>query len=237
MVAAGECPHRVVLPAMEQDWVGLSFLHWRYRPDHVQRLLPRGLSVDVCDGGAWVSLAPFLLRVRPPHGPALPWLCQFPETNVRTYVLGPDGERGIWFLSLDAPRRLAIWAARQSYHLPYRHATMRLRCGDEVRTYSSVRDDGTACAATIEVGEPIPAAELSRLDHFLTARWRLYAGAGTQLRTACVEHAPWRLRRAVACNLNASLLPAAGLPAPQGPPLVHACEDVHASLTRLRRCA
>jgi hypothetical protein len=44
------------------------------------------------------------------------------------------------------------------------------------------------------------------------------------------------LHRATAHDVDANLLLAAGLPAPEGDPLVHACDDIHASLTRLRRC-
>src|SRR2546423_2489451 len=92
-------------PVMLQEWRHLTFLHWRYRPDVIQALLPAGLTVQTMDGSAWVGLIPFLMSgVRPPRVPALPWLSRFPETNVRTYVSGPDGGTGIWFLSLHAAR-------------------------------------------------------------------------------------------------------------------------------------
>jgi uncharacterized protein YqjF (DUF2071 family) len=225
---------------MDQDWVGLSFLHWPYEVAQVQRLLPPGLTVETCDGAAWVSLVPFLLRVHIPRGPALPWIGIFPETNVRTYVRGPDGHSGIWFLSLDAPRRLAIWAARRTYRLPYRVAAMHMRSDDTVRTYASWRlgrpDRGASSRVRVIVGERIPPSQVTPLEHFLTARWRLYAPLRGGVGAARVEHAPWVLRRATAEDIDARLLVAAGLPNPAGDPLVHACDDVRASLTRLVRC-
>jgi len=224
---------------MDQDWIGLSFLHWRYDPAVVQQLLPEGLVVDTFDGDAWVAVVPFLLRVRVPHGPAVPWAGVFPETNVRTYVRGPDGHAGIWFFSLEAPRRLAIWAARRFYHLPYQVAAMEMRCSATRRSYTSWRvaapDRGASSRAQVVVGAPIPPAEVTPLEHFLTARWRLYAPLRGGIGAARVEHPPWALHRATAHDVDANLLLAAGLPAPEGDPLVHACGDVHASLTRLRR--
>lgn len=236
----GICPHAVLRPFVDQDWLGLSFLHWRYDPAEVQRLLPDGVCVDTFDGDAWIALVPFLLRVRLPGGPVLPWVGVFAEINVRTYVRGPDGQRGVWFFSLEAPRRLAIWAARLSYHLPYRVAAVEMHADGALRTYSSCRtrapQRGATSRARIEVGQPIEAAAVSPLEHFLTARWRLYAPVRGGVGTALVEHRPWRLWSATADDVDTDLLLAAGLSRPAGPPLVHACGDVHASLTRLRRC-
>ena len=238
--ARGACPHTVPFPFMDQDWIRLSFLHWRYEPSIVQRLLPAGVELETFDGAAWVGLVPFLLRVRIPRGPAVPWLGVFAETNVRTYVRGPDGESGIWFLSLEAPRRLAIWAARRAYHLPYRVAQMDMRCDSNVRAYTSWRmtgpHRGVSSRARVHIGERIPPAQVTPLEHFLTARWRLYAPIAGGVGTARVEHAPWGLWHATADDVDTRLLVATGLPTPHGDPLVHACDDVHASLTRLVAC-
>jgi uncharacterized protein YqjF (DUF2071 family) len=47
----------------------------------------------------------------------------FLETNVRTYV-HHRGEPGVWFFSLEASSRLAVYAARVGWGLPYFHADM-----------------------------------------------------------------------------------------------------------------
>ena len=57
----------------------------------------------------------------------MPWASRFSEMNVRTYVRGPDGHRGIWFLSLDASRLGAVAMARRTYRLPYMWARMETR--------------------------------------------------------------------------------------------------------------
>ncbi len=120
-------PQPVRRPVMLQSWRWLTFLHWRYEPETIRRLLPSQLTLDTFEDAAWVGLTPFLLRnLRPPRLPALPWISQFPETNVRTYVRGPDGERGVWFFTLEADRLAAVIGARSLYRLPYRWADMRV---------------------------------------------------------------------------------------------------------------
>src|SRR5262245_34843152 len=120
-------------PVMMQHWRRLAFLHWRYPPDVVQALLPEGLRVETFDGDAWVGLIPFLMAgVRLPRVPALPWLSRFAETNVRTYVTGPDGRSGIWFFSLDAARAPAVLAGRVGYGLPYEWSAMTVRVAGRV---------------------------------------------------------------------------------------------------------
>src|SRR4051812_36251164 len=49
-----ECTVPVRRAAMVHWWDELTFLHWRFEPDAVHRLLPRGLEVEPFDGSAWV---------------------------------------------------------------------------------------------------------------------------------------------------------------------------------------
>ncbi|MFG3015643.1 DUF2071 domain-containing protein [Streptomyces cinerochromogenes] len=88
------------MPALRAGWLTQTFLHWSYAPELIQRLLPDGLTVDTYDGHAWVGLTPFVMAdVRPPGSPVA--LAAFPETNLRTYVRGPGGREGLWFLSIE----------------------------------------------------------------------------------------------------------------------------------------
>jgi uncharacterized protein len=224
-------------PVMYQDWRVLTFLHWRYPVDAVQRLLPSGVEVETCDGEAWVSLVPFLMdRVRAPGVPALPWLSRFPETNVRTYVRGRDGRTGIWFFSLDAARLSAVVAGRSGFGLPYCWSAMSVRRSGDLIDYRSRRrlpgPGGALCDAEIEVGAPIAAADLGELDHFLTARFRLYSMIAGRPVAVDAAHEPWPLHRARLRRLRQNLIEAAGLPSPAGEPLLHASPGVEVRLSR-----
>ena len=63
-------------------WEQLTFIHWRFDPDEVQRLLPPGLTVETFDGSAWVGLVPFYLRVGFPHVPSIAWHGEWIELRV-----------------------------------------------------------------------------------------------------------------------------------------------------------
>ena len=211
---------------MYQTWSWLTFLHWSYEPRVLQRLLPARLEPHTFDGRAWVGLTPFLLQdLRAPVAPALPWFTSFPETNVRTYVVGPDGREGLWFFSLDAARLEPVLAARSTYRLPYMWSTMTVeRLGATVRYRSRRRWPGptpATSAITVEVGPALGSGELGEFDHYLTARWQLYTILGPLLARASVEHEPWPLHRAVVRELRSELLAVAGLPDPEGDPVVH----------------
>ena len=194
--------------------------------------------VDEHEDMAWVGLVPFRVdKLRLPHMRAIPWISSFPETNVRTYVRDESGERGTWFLSLDADRLAAVVGARTGFHLPYQWAHMSLvRNGTRIR-YSSERNGLMAVRPAhseieIEIGERYDPEELSGRDHFLTALWRLYANFGEKLGYVQVEHPPWPLFRARVEKLDQDLITAAGLPAPLGDPLVHYSPGVDVKVAR-----
>jgi uncharacterized protein YqjF (DUF2071 family) len=227
---------------MVQRWEHLTFLHWRADPEAVARLLPSGLEVDAFDGSAWIGLIPFRLTVRLPGTPAIPWLSTFPETNVRTYVRGPDGRMGIWFLSLDAARLGAVLVARGSYRLPYVWARTSIRFEDGVMRYRSSRrwhgSSGAGLHLAVSPGEPIQPQDLTDLERFLICRWRLYSPARMQLPpdgirfvATQVDHPPWPVRRASVVELRQNLLTAAGIEV-QGAPLVHYSTGVEVRFAR-----
>ena len=235
--ALGTCPFTIDRPVMRQRWERLTFLHWPFEPVGVQRLLPGGLEIETYGGAAWVGLVPFYMRVATPGGRRVPWVSNFCETNVRTYVRDRAGRSGIWFFSLEAARLGAVLTARATpYRLPYFWASMRLgERGTEVAYLSRRRWPGPRPAASrvrISVGAPIAAADVTEQEHFLTARWMLFSVTGGRPVSARACHRPWLLHRARAQVLDDHLLTAAGLPAPDGEPLAHYSPGVDVAIGR-----
>jgi uncharacterized protein YqjF (DUF2071 family) len=239
---------------MTHRWDALTFVHWSYDPDVVARLLPAGLTLDTFEGKAWVGLVPFTMLASLPHTRSIPWVSRFYETNVRTYVIDEYGRPGIWFFSLEASRLGAVLTARATFRLPYMWSRMSVVHDGDVITYSSVRrwpgPRGAQSNVTIDIGQPFKPTELTQLDHFLTARWRLFsitgpgmfrgfgasafqrAGAGSWRRYGIAQHDPWVLHRATARVVDDELVAAAGLPQPVGDPLVHYSPGVDVRIGR-----
>ena len=217
---------RVARPLLRMRWEALTYLHWDVDPEVVADLLPPGLTPDVHASRAWVGLIPFRMAgIGLGPGPAgvARWLPRgvplpqgtFPETNVRTYVVGPDGGRGVYFHSLDITRLAPTAVARLGYRLPYCWSAMRIgRRGDRLAYLAERRwpgPVGTRSHVVVEVGARLADHERTELDDFLSARWSLYVATprGHVLR-ALVDHAPWPLRHARLLHLGDDLTSAAG---------------------------
>lgn len=206
-----------------QRWRDLLFLHWRLPADVVRPLLPASLELDLWDGDAWIGLVPFTMRdVSPWWSPSVPWISNFHELNLRTYVKGPGGAHpGVWFFSLDAARLAAVVIARMGWSLPYFWASMRLeKEGDHVRYRSRRRGPGgnTHFVGEYTLGAPLAPPLPSSLEFFLVERYVLYAGGSTgPMRLGRVHHAPYPLRAVTLGPLEESIRAASGLGS-DGPP-------------------
>lgn len=211
-VAPGH-PSQTVL---RMRWRLLTYLHWRVDPDRVQALLPPGLRADTFDGAAWVGLIPFFMRdVRPPGIPPLPWAGDFPETNVRTYTVAPDGRRGVYFHSLEASRLGAVLVARTLFGLPYQWASMTVSTSPGRVRYVGRRrwreHAGARSDVAVRVGRRLRDDEVTPLDDFLSARWAFHAPwRDGDVAQASVHHEPWPLHEARVEHLADELVAAAG---------------------------
>lgn len=210
---------------MYQRWEELLFLHWPILPELVAKDLPPGLRVDTFDDQAWMGVVPFSMRkVRPRFLPALPGLSDFPELNLRTYVVDSQGRPGVWFYSLDTPKQLPNWIARTFFHLNYRRARMQLAEVGERRMYHSElrTESGWDALQRYEwarTGAPC-FAEPGSLDFFLVERYRLFAydTFRKRLLTGKVHHEPYSIQSARVSNYSRRLFSTNGLPCPEDAP-------------------
>jgi uncharacterized protein len=209
---------------MTQTWHDLLFAHWPIAARELRSKVPSEFELDVYDGSAWLGIVPFHMTNVAPRGvPSIPWISQFPELNVRTYVRVAD-RPGIYFFSLDAASALAVQTARTLFNLPYYVATMNVALQGGAIHYESRRNhaENAAFAATYRpTGSPFNAAPGS-LEYFLTERYCLYnldhRGAPYRLE---IHHPPWPLQSAdaeLACNTIAQ---ASGVTLPLASPLLH----------------
>jgi uncharacterized protein YqjF (DUF2071 family) len=147
----------------------------------------------------------------------------------------------VWFFSLDAARLIAVLGARASYHLPYMWSDMAIDwTGDDLVSYTCRRRWGSApgrprhprSRVSMRIGEPFDPSELDDLDHWLTARWRLWSAPRSGIRHALAEHPVWPLHRAEVQALDDELVVAAGLPRPKDPPRCHFSPSVAVRVSR-----
>jgi uncharacterized protein YqjF (DUF2071 family) len=196
-----------------QAWRDLTFLHWAVDPDRVAPLLPPGTRPDLHEGRTYVGLVPFrMVGVGLGHGPGIPYVGTFLETNVRLYSVDETGRRGVVFLSLDTDRAAVVPAVRATVGAPYRWARMRFRrAGNRVTYEARLRRMGErpASRVVVQIGGPRAATPL---DDFLTARWGAHVRRrrGTTYVPNC--HEPWPLDDATVLELDDGLVASVGLP-------------------------
>jgi len=166
-------------------------------PSEVAHFYPPGTRPDTFEGRTYVGLVPFrMVDSGVPHGPAVPYVGTFLETNIRLYSIDTSGRRGVVFLSLDADRLAVVTSARTVFGLPYRWARMTYTAdGDDRRYSSTLRWPGVQASSTVAVriGQPL---EPGPLEHFLTARWGLHTSRARRTWYLPNHHPPWTLHTA-----------------------------------------
>ncbi len=209
---------------MYQQWRDLLFLHWEYPAAAIQATLPEGLFVDTFGAKAYLGVVPFFMRkIRPRFLPAVPWISDFMEMNLRTYVHDRAGVPGVWFYSLDANQWLAVKIARRFFHLPYEHAEMKSSGTAEGRIHyeslrTGARANGVRCVFDYAAGADLPQPAPGSLEFFLVERYRLYSSAPDGLRRGAVFHEPYPLCRAEVMAWDENLLPLDGFTPTSRPP-------------------
>lgn len=210
---------------MWMRWVDLAFLHWPVDARVLEATLPSGLELDTFEGQAWLGVVPFRMEnVRPRWVPAIPGVSAFPEINLRTYVIA-EGKPGVWFYSLDVPKRLAVTAARRGFHLPYFKARMEVSDEGEGIRYRSERIDGGVPYGFEGSYRPtgdIRLAGAGSFEAWLTERYCLYsADKRGQVFRGDVHHVPWPLQSGEAEIRRNTLADGLGLELASECPHVH----------------
>jgi uncharacterized protein len=200
---------------MVQVWRDLLFAHWNIAPAAIRDLVPPQLELNTFGDEAWISVTPFHMSVRLRGLPPLPGMFDFPELNCRTYV-SAGGKPGIYFFSLDTANRMAVWGARNFYHLPYFHARMQIEKRGDSISYSSAREKAI-WRATYAPTAAARHAQPGSLDYFLAERYCLYTVWKGRTYRGEIHHVPWPLQTVAAEIEENSIAEAAGIEL-SGPP-------------------
>lgn len=207
---------------LRQDWHDLLFAHWPVAADILRRLVPAELPLDTYQSEGWVGIVPFHMSGVGARGlRRLASLAPFPELNVRTYVK-LDDKPGVYFFSLDAGNRKAVWAARRFYHLPYFLACMKAEVSGDTVAYTSRRLEGDAeFRARYRPAGPVQPRAPGSLETWLTERYCLYVVSRGQIYRGDIHHQAWPLQDAEAEILTNTMASAAHIVLPPRAPLVH----------------
>lgn len=172
-----------------QEWNDAIFLHWEVPYEVLRLLVPAALEIDQLNGNCYVSLVAFTMqRIRPKWLPAVSFISDFHEINIRTYV-SHSGKAGVYFINIQAEKWWSSFIARMLSGLPYETGRM-------YRTPGSYRCNNARCQYAFnmefEIGEPL--ITRGPADLWLTERYCLYLAEGGRNYRYDIQHREWGLR-------------------------------------------
>jgi len=180
-----------------QEWQDVLMLHYIADKKRLEALLPPGLALDTFEGKAWVSIFTFSVSNLRPRGlPALPYVSDFNEINLRTYVVR-DGIPGIYMLAIEADKLADVLLPRWLLGIPYLQSGMLYNKG-----YYSVENKtmGRRLKVMFYPGTALDGKDI--LDLWLTERHALYLDKGKKRYRFDIHHREWKLRHSTVTSIS-----------------------------------
>ncbi|MFD1629755.1 YqjF family protein [Pseudopedobacter beijingensis] len=180
-----------------QEWNQTIFLHWEVKYDALRKLVAPEMELDSFEGKYYISVVPFSMQyIRPRSLPAVGFISNFHEINVRTYVL-KDNKPGVLFLNIEAEKWISTFIAKQLSGLPYEKASINRNKGN----YNSNNlNKGFYLHIDFEIKNQLTSK--SDLDKWLTERYCLYLKKDNRLFRYEIHHQEWELNEISIDNLK-----------------------------------
>ncbi|SEC49334.1 DUF2071 domain-containing protein [Paenibacillus sp. GP183] len=215
---------------IKQSWRDLLFLHYPVKVESLRHHVPTGLEIDTYNEFAWISVVPFwMCGIRFRGTPSVPYLSNFPELNVRTYVK-VGNKPGVYFFSLDAESAFGVFFGRRIYKLPYFFSHIHIaREADNKQVYESIRKEKRVTfKGSYKPISEVYRAEQGTLDYWLVERYCLYSEDRNRVFISEINHQPWILQDVEYEISENSMLKTYGIDLPD-PFCAHYCKrlDVH----------
>lgn len=183
--------------AYYQEWNNALFLHWKIPVEIIQCLIPEKLKIDTFDGFAYISLVAFTMqKIRPKNLPAVKFISDFDEINLRTYI-DNDNKKGVYFLNIEAEKYLSTFIAKKLSGLPYEKSNIQ-RTNKTYKSRNSTKD--FYLDSEFEVKNKL--IEKTSLENWLTERYCLYLEKKEKLYSYDIHHEEWELNKVELNQLN-----------------------------------
>jgi uncharacterized protein YqjF (DUF2071 family) len=174
-----------------QEWHDTLFLHWKVPPALLRNYLPKTIELDTIDGCAWVSLLAFeVKKMKMRNLPSFPYVNNFHEINVRTYVI-KDGIPGIFMFSVETDKLIQVLMSRLFIGIPYQIANIK-------RSATELFCENENQGVNLRFSFLNSAVKKSRTDAWLTERHSLYENQNGKLYRFDIHHKEWKLKRLIA---------------------------------------
>ena len=114
---------------LKANWENIVMVNYEVSEDLLSKYLPKGVSIDLFNGKAYVSLVGFMFKNTKLFNVPIFKLGTFEEINLRFYVsrkVGNETRRGVVFINETVPYKAVAWLANVLYKehyttIPTRH--------------------------------------------------------------------------------------------------------------------
>lgn len=188
------------------EWRNLILVTYKVPTDILSPHIPKGLEADTIEGNAFVSLVAFDFINTRVKGRRIPFHVNFPEINLRYYVIEKEsGRRGVVFVREYVPRFFISFVANRIYNEPYKSIKMKsvVSVKEVVQVKHTLKYKGREYFITAEgKNEPYKPEENSKEHFFKEHSW----GYGTNRRGETlayeVNHPVWNIYPLITCDNN-----------------------------------
>lgn len=172
-----------------QQWHQTVFLHWEVPVYFLEEYIPKGIELDTYRNMAWISLVAFEVKnMRLRNLPPFPFISDFHEINLRTYVI-KDDKPGIYMFSIETNKLAEVLLTRLFIGLPYRKSKIK-RTANRLLSANKMKKQ----SLDVTIGKIKPLKEKSTLDYWLTERHALYENCSDKLYRFDIHHKEWDLQ-------------------------------------------
>ncbi|MBM3195208.1 MAG: DUF393 domain-containing protein [Chlamydiae bacterium] len=186
-------------------WEDLMFINFSVEQSRLQKLLPKGMEVDLFKNNAYITIAPLTMKGFAYRKLSTFFNPSFYECNLRTYVRVND-KPGVYFFSLDAASFLEVIGARSLFHLNYRYRKISFALKNEMFCFEISSPTSSKKTTVIEakiskekqVADPLIQFISDRSSYFVKNKKHIYEGK--------VSHADWKFQKVEELKLQTDLL-------------------------------
>ncbi len=107
---------------LKANWENIIMANYEIAPEILEPFLPKGVTLDLFNKKAYVSLVGFMFKKTKLFTVPIPHLGTFEEINLRFYVLRKEGnltKRGVVFINETIPYPIVAWMANKLYKEHY----------------------------------------------------------------------------------------------------------------------
>ena len=186
-------------PFLTARWSNLAIITYDVDPILLTEYLQPSCTLDMIDGRAFVSLVAFDFLDTCVLDVAWPGFINFPEINLRFYLRGLDGRRGVSFVRELVPQRSVALVARSIYNEPYTAVPMTsaiARTRDRISTTHIATVAGRDHTIRVSGSTDMITPPADSREHFFKEHaWGFGRSRDGRLITYEVCHPVWRVYR------------------------------------------